>query len=150
MKLTLLHYHSASDGQDVYNQIKILKLLINKDSTINTYAKYVAICTALKIDYTSEITYNLYFNEFSFGDRVEVIDGSGNKDKDTLKRRDEIDPLFRYIAIVIGVNQKEEYVSACNNVYLLDLLLAFPTGEQVYCSSNLVRKFRKTTIIPCN
>lgn len=75
------------------------------------------------------------------GDRVKVWDGSGNKDKNTSKQRSGIDPLFiKNEAIVIETDCKVEIRGILNTTYLLDLLLKFPTGEEVYCCSEFVKR----------
>lgn len=80
------------------------------------------------------------------GDKVKVWDGSGNIDKTTGEHRSGIDPLFTNTAIVIETGCKiidsdpimnKVLQKNCDRV--CDLLLAFPSGEQVYCSSNCVK-----------
>lgn len=91
------------------------------------------------IQYLQEIiAANIDHRTKEIGDRVIVWDGSGNLDKDTLKHRRGIDPLFSNTAIVIKTN--------CNVLYedgefqkRLDLLLVFPNGEHVYTHSDYVK-----------
>jgi hypothetical protein len=75
------------------------------------------------------------------GDKVRVWDGSWNRDRNTGEDRMGIDPLFKNnTAIVIETNCNQWYVSEINgDKRQLDLLLVFPQGELVYCSSRLVR-----------
>lgn len=81
------------------------------------------------------------------GDRVIVWDGSGNIDKHTNKSRYGIDPLFKNNqAIVIAINCEAVSSNPMLNRHigrncdkLCDLLLKFPSGEEVYCSSEFVR-----------
>lgn len=73
------------------------------------------------------------------GDRVVIWDGSANKDKNTGESRFGVDPLFqKNSAIVIAVNQPITY-QFFNRLFKLDLLVVFPSGEEVYVSSELVR-----------
>ncbi len=79
------------------------------------------------------------------GDRVVVWDGSGNIDKNTKVKRWGIDKLFKSEAIVIAINQSiytqrnEIQIKMGLESYLLDLLIVFPTGEEVYTASQFVR-----------
>jgi len=74
-----------------------------------------------------------------------VWDGSGNTDKNTGEHRWGIDKLFKSEAIVIAINQNiytkldKVEVKMGFKPYLLDLLIVFPTGEEIYTSSNFVR-----------
>lgn len=81
------------------------------------------------------------------GDRVKVWDGSGNVDKVTGKHRYGIDPLFNNTAIVVETGCNIEYRDKSMSMLLrkdwfkvCDLLLAFPSGELVYCSSEFVKR----------
>lgn len=81
------------------------------------------------------------------GDRVLVWDGSYNEEKDSKTHRTGIDPLFQQTAIVIATD--------CNYIYheelldmdiVLDLLLKFDTGEEIYTKSEMVRRIDDSEI----
>lgn len=76
------------------------------------------------------------------GDRVKVWDGSGNVDKKTNKKRFGIDILFEQESIIIETGCKiySEKTHVTKDGYLCDLLLRFPGGEEVYCSSEFVKR----------
>ena len=82
------------------------------------------------------------------GDRVKVWDGSYNKDYHTEISRQGVSLLFKETAIVIETNCKEElnigtfsYGDQSEEITEpLDLLLAFPNGTKVYCSSECVKR----------
>lgn len=81
------------------------------------------------------------------GDRVVIWDGSSNIDKNTKEKRCGIDPLFKdNSGIVIENNCKIIYSDEFQNRILqgnydkiCDLLIKFPSGEEIYCSSKFVR-----------
>lgn len=83
----------------------------------------------------------------SIGDKVKVWDGSGNQDKNTGECRSGINSLFEQEAIVIednlnimgGLNEWEIKMGVLD-FQKLDLLLKFPSGEEVYCSSKFVQR----------
>ncbi len=81
------------------------------------------------------------------GDKVLVWDGSYNVDKNTGKKRWGIDPLFTNPAIVIKTNCDEKTdTSLDGTVFNLDLLLKFDSGEEVYTTSNMVKRIDKNNI----
>lgn len=82
------------------------------------------------------------------GDRVKVWDGSYNKDYYTEISRKGCSILFNLPAIVIETNCKEKlHIGTISNgeesediEETLDLLLAFPNGNKVYCASDCVKR----------
>lgn len=80
------------------------------------------------------------------GDIVKIWDGSYNQDKHTGEIRNGINLLFESNAIVIekdckifgGVKEFEKRLGFKEKN--LDLLLKFPSGEEVYCKSSLVKR----------
>ncbi len=75
------------------------------------------------------------------GDKVLVWDGSYNVDKNTGKKRWGIDPLFSNPAIVIETNCTEKTELSINGEeVVMDLLLVFETGEEIYTTSNMVKR----------
>ncbi len=81
------------------------------------------------------------------GDKVLVWDGSYNVDKNTGKKRWGIDPLFKNPAIVIETNCTEKTELSINGEeVVMDLLLAFETGEEVYTTSNMVKRIDNSKV----
>ncbi len=75
------------------------------------------------------------------GDKVLVWDGSYNVDKNTGKKRWGIDPLFKNPAIVIKTNCDEKTETSLDGTVInLDLLIIFDGGEEVYTTSNMVKR----------
>ena len=98
------------------------------------------------------ISDNLDEREKVIGDRVMIWDGSGNKDKRTGEKRWGIDELFKNNkAIVIETecdvyadNHPHEQIHIRAGVsgqirYHLDLLVAYPSGEEIYVASKFVK-----------
>jgi hypothetical protein len=74
------------------------------------------------------------------GDKVIVWDGSHNRDKNTGEQRCGIDPLFennQAIVIETGCTEVDLWM---DKEYVMDLLLRFPEGQEVYTSSKYVRR----------
>ena len=81
------------------------------------------------------------------GDKVLVWDGSYNVDKNTGKKRWGVDPLFKNTAIVIKTNCDEKIETSLDGtVFNLDLLLRFDGGEEVYTTSNMVKRIDNSKI----
>jgi len=81
------------------------------------------------------------------GDRVIVWDGSYNIDKNTSKHRSGIDKLFQNPGIVIQTNcEIKHYESLIEKTVILDLLIRFETGEEVYTSSDMVKRIDKDNL----
>lgn len=98
------------------------------------------------------VSENIDERDKEVGDRIRIWDGSGNKDKKTGEKRYGVDPLFQnYNAIVIetGCNvyadndpYKNIHIRAGvwdRMNYHLDLLVAYPTGEEIYVASKFVK-----------
>jgi hypothetical protein len=81
------------------------------------------------------------------GDRVIVWDGSYNIDKNTSKHRSGIDILFQNHGIVIQTNCGiKHYEPIIEKTVILDLLIKFETGEEVYTSSEMVKRIDDNTL----
>ncbi len=92
-----------------------------------------------------EINANLDKRNKEIGDKVLVWDGSYNIDKNTSIKRSGIDPLFKTEAIVIETNCKiifkvDQLFFEKRDDEVLDVLLKFPTGEEVYTNSRLIKR----------
>ena len=75
------------------------------------------------------------------GDRVIVWDGSYNIDKNTSKHRSGIDKLFENSGIVIQTNCGiEHFEPLIDKLVILDLLIKFETGEEIYTNSDMVKR----------
>jgi hypothetical protein len=75
------------------------------------------------------------------GDRVIVWDGSYNIDKNTSKHRSGIDKLFENFGIVIQTNCGiEHFEPLIDKLVILDLLIKFETGEEIYTNSDMVKR----------
>ena len=75
------------------------------------------------------------------GDRVIVWDGSYNIDKNTSKHRSGIDKLFKNPGIVIQTNCGiEHFEPLIDKLVILDLLIKFETGEEIYTNSDMVKR----------
>lgn len=81
------------------------------------------------------------------GDRVIVWDGSYNIDKNTSKHRSGIDKLFQDPGIVIQTNcDINHFEPLIEKLVILDLLIRFETGEEVYTSSDMVKRIDKDNV----
>jgi len=75
------------------------------------------------------------------GDRVLIWDGSYNQDKNTGVHRHGIDKLFEKSGIIIETNcefLREE--PTIDKVMVLDILVRFDTGEEIYTKSEFVKR----------
>lgn len=75
------------------------------------------------------------------GNKVIVHDGTANRDKDGVSRNG-IDPLFKEAGVVIEDSLELEFEWKrldVRTVYLMDILVRFPGGEEVYTCSNMTR-----------
>lgn len=89
----------------------------------------------------SEIEENKDNRTKEIGDRVLIWDGSYNIDKNTGKHRNGIDKLFQNHGIVIQTNCEIEYIEELmDELVVLDLLIKFDTGEEVYTNSDMVKR----------
>lgn len=93
------------------------------------------------------------------GDKVKVWDGSANMDKHSKLHRAGIDPLFENIGIIIekdcNIMSDEAFhswgkqiKSYKHNNYriIMDILIKFPSGEEVYCASSMVQRIDNNLI----
>lgn len=78
--------------------------------------------------------------EKKVGDYVIIHDGSANKDKNTGQERSGIDSLFRNEAMVIQDNCNEIFIGGTGHKYIMDLLVRFGDGTEVYCCSDHVKR----------
>lgn len=96
----------------------------------------------LKEKALKKIAENIDNREKKIGDIVKVWDGSANFDKNTSEERAGIDPLFKNnTAIIIETNCDNQYIPKYSNkTYILDVLLKFPSGEEIYCDSSMIKR----------
>lgn len=112
----------------------------NKKEFINTIMGLIS-----KIQ--SEIDENKDTRTKEIGDRVLIWDGSYNIDKNTGVHRNGIDKLFQNPGIVIQTNCEIEYIEEIiDKLVVLDLLIKFDTGEEVYTNSDMVKRIDKDNV----
>ena len=114
---------------------------------INNKKEFINAIMGLISEIQSEIDENKDTRTKEIGDRVLIWDGSYNLDKNTGKHRNGIDKLFQNPGIVIQTNCEIEYIEELmDELVVLDLLIKFDTGEEVYTNSDMVKRIDKDNI----